>query len=150
MKQFSDSLHVYPVPDPGVSCEEILTANYNKMDLSALEDFMLRITSFLVFLNTQKDSLGAQIKILSHELNQKVYLGTQRLGEQGKYKCIDEKIALVLEAFPDVMTKSQQLSLLEAKFQRVANIPFSISKHLEIIKAKYYRRLNEEKKQPNE
>lgn len=148
MKDWSIKLGLHSVKDPVFTCEEITDLyvdSLNSITLDQLEDLMLRISSYNIYLKSRKGSLEAQIAIIKHELNKKLFLMTNNLGSDYKFKTIDEKDAIVQSMYPDIAEQKRQLSLLQAKLLRIKDIPYAIDKKLELIKLTYQRRRDESK-----
>lgn len=139
---------LYPVKYTGLTCEEIANIDYKYLQNISLEQFeeiLSKFTSYVIYLKSIKSSIEIQVQITSSDLNKRMYIETNNLGPDYKYKNIEEKIAIVRTSNEDIDNLFNSLNILKAKFIKIKDIPYSIEKKIEILKLIYHRRLSDER-----
>jgi hypothetical protein len=143
ISDWSSKTGLYPISDPVLTCDyitSITSGDINAMSLDEIEELMLKVSSYNVYLKSQKASTEAQIYIIENELNRILYFEISNLGPEFKFKSLNEKDSIVQITHPEISDLKRKLSLLKAKLFRIKDVPFAIDKKLELIKLKYQRK----------
>ena len=113
-----------------------------EIDIAAFEELLERISSYNIFLKSQKGSLEAQIVVLDSELRRNLYLETQNVDPRNGSSWLtkEEKESLILTGNEVVKDLYRKSLVLKAKIAKIKDIPFAIDKKLELLKLKYRRR----------
>lgn len=146
MGKWTSDCGLYPVRDPIFTCDDItnITASeLENMELEEIEELMIKISSYLCYIQSIKSSIEAQLKILENPINRKISKGILSLDDRYKYCDREEKKTIVINSDLKLKSEINKLDLLKAKFARIQNMPFPISKKLDIIRAKYNRKYKE-------
>jgi len=145
---WSNKLGLHPINMPILTCEEIANINNKSLELMSFadfEDFLNRLASYNIYIKAQKGSIEAQIEIIQFELDKVLFLETNNLGNDYRYKSIDEKIAVVRTIKPDIDNQGRRLTILKAQLFKIKDMPFAIDKKIEMLRIKYTRRMASEK-----
>ena len=113
-----------------------------EIDIAAFEELLERISSYNIFLKSQKGSLEAQLVVLDSELRRTLYLETQNVDPRNGLTWLtkEEKESLILSGNEVVKDLYRKSLVLKAKIAKIKDIPFAIDKKLELLKLKYRRR----------
>lgn len=138
-------LGVHVAQDPGITVNEILEIG-NDLELDEIEELLTLLTSYNIFLKSQKGSYSAQLTIKQGELKRRLYLETQNMPKQsdnGTYLTKEEKESMVLSSKLNQL--HHDVLRLRALFDRIKDIPYAIDKKIDLLKMKYRRLLDADK-----
>jgi len=118
--------------------------NFDEIPLDEFENILLKISSYVTFLESQKGSLEAQLYIYEEEYHRMMGLATSA-GPTKKNDSLlskDEKQAFALGHREDLMEMRKKIISLKAKVTKIKNIPFAINKKIDLLTLKYKRRIH--------
>ncbi len=121
----------------------IIESGVDGISIQELEKLILKISSYNLFLKREKGLLTSRLIYLQDQLDRTLYLETQKLGEDYKYRKFEEKVALIKETNSTIQTLADRVVLAEIKVNQIKDIPGAIDAKLEILKIIYERKLNE-------
>jgi hypothetical protein len=135
---------LYPLKSPELDCNyitSITATELEKMPLEELEELMLKMASYNLFLKSLKGSIEAEIIITEADLRKDLYLQTNNLStEPGQFKTNNEKEAIVFTMDSDLNELHRHLIVLKGQLSRMKDLPFAVDTKLNIVKLKYQRR----------
>lgn len=144
-----EAIGVSPTNSFDISYKDILELGseaLEELSLTAFEELLERISSYNIFLKSQKGSLEAQAVVIEAEVRRILHLETQKLeqrrGEVWLTK--EEKEALVLEGNREVRNLHERALVLKGQILKIKDLPFAIDKKLDILKMRYRRKVNEQ------
>jgi hypothetical protein len=144
INDFMDKIGAGNIQDPGLTIEKIAQwtgQELEEMGLAELENLMITIASYNVYLKSQRSMLESKLSVLKARLSYLLGLQTQII--QQKFMSKEEKEAFALSQNAGLMSLRKECLDIEAKLLRLKDLPFSIDKELDMIKLKYTRRRDE-------
>lgn len=135
-----------PLNNPCITLENIIELDGKRlraMSFDEIEDILLKLSSYNLYLRNLKATISAQITKLETSLNRKLHKESKLL--MGKYMSRDERETTVLEMYPRLKEDEQQLVLLKMKYSKLKEIPYNIDGYIDIIKIIYRRKLDVKK-----
>lgn len=145
--EWAGKLGLHPVSQPSLNCDTIASIDYKSlqtMELTDFEELINRISSYNIYVKSQKASIEAQIEIIGSELSKTLYLETNNLPDSYRYKSPDERVAVVRTTNREIDETSRKLSILKGQFARIKDMPFAIDKKIEILRSILSRRIANE------
>lgn len=149
INDWATKIGIYPMTMPAMSCEQIITLDFKStqiMPLEQLEEIIDKIVSYNIYIKAQKGIIESQIEVLKTDVDKLLYLETNNLGDEYKYKNIDEKKAIVRTANVKIDEQYKELIKLKCKFMKIKDIPYGIDKKIEMLKMIYSRRINDSRR----
>ena len=135
-----------PVSFTGLSIsnisEKLSSVNFWTAPLEELERFMLEISAYTMFINSQKSKCICRIKYIESELNKELYLETSKLLGEGKYYNKEERLAVVYKTHNRLNKLDEQLTLLRIQYSKLKDIPEDLKNINSSIRMIYNRRRN--------
>lgn len=133
---------------PSLSFTEATAVEYDldTISLEQFEELIMEIIRYNTFLKSQKGSLEAQLVVLESRYRDSMGVETLRIvADIGNYSTKEEKEAAVLAERPDLGEIKDQIVSARAVLAKIKEAPYAIDRKLNLLEAKYKRRVNEEK-----
>jgi hypothetical protein len=143
------NLGISPPQKPEVTLDEMLEQDIDldTIELSIFEAYLEDISSYNLYLKSQKGSYEAKLRILKSEYDRLLGLQT-RAGPQssdgGGWLTKEEKEAAALAMQPDLAALRDKILILEGVWIKIKDLPWAIDKKLDLLKLKLQRRVKEE------
>ena len=131
--------------NPGLDLTNVVDMNGKElrtMPLDDLSDLVVQLSSYCLYLKSIKGTLIAQITYHENILNTAVQKKSRTLD---KFMNKEEKMSVALDSDPKLREMERQLILLQMKYHKIKEIPYSIDRQIEIIKMIFSRRISVEK-----
>lgn len=132
--------------EPASNIDNLLSITVNGLDKlanSEIDDLLLKITSYNLYLKSEKGSILAYISIMEDKRNRMLYSETQKVDTGNKYLSKEEREAIVLSLHPEVAKLNNKLVLLRAKYSKIKDIVHGIDTIIQVIRMYYNRRIND-------
>ena len=139
-------LGISPPAAPEVTFDEILSTDVDldTIPLEELEQYLLEISAYNIFLKSQKGSFEAKLKILgaeySHHMAVQTRAGPQN-SEGGGWLSKEEKEAAALQTCDGLAEMREKVLVLEGTIAKIKDLPWSIDKKLDLLTIKLRRRI---------
>jgi len=121
------------------------TLDLNTMEIGAIEEFLMKLSSYNIFLKAEKGRVTARYKYINERLKRLLYIETQRLATVNKYMTKEEKEASAITQNSDICALKEEVMELEYKLDLIKDIPYAIDGKIDTIKTIYNRRIKEGK-----
>jgi len=150
LKEWSGQLGLSPVgqhqvPDVDFAVSFGL-AGLEELSLEDLDAAMARLSSYLIYLSSQKGAIMARLSLMESVFNQHLNSVTEKmLGEGNKWRTYPERRALAIRMDSRLQQLEAKVIKLRAQSEKLRDLPHSIEVKVNILKSIYQRRVYESK-----
>jgi len=126
--------------DDIVDCE----IDFDDIELEAFEDHLMKLSSYNVFLKSQRGSFEAKLRILEAEYSRLMGLETHsgpQSSNGGGWLTGVEKESYALSNRADLRSYKEEIVALQAKLAKMKDIPYAVDKHIDLLTIKLRRRI---------
>lgn len=151
VRSWGDQLGVLPIninAPPNIDFVLNISSNDLKdMEFSEIDEVLLKISSYSLYLSAQASALSSRIMVLESDFNQKVNTATEKMLHQKSYKTFSERYALAIRTSAELQKLQTKLVGLKAKLRLIEKLPQAIDNKLWSLRAMYKRKVNEARTQ---
>lgn len=130
-----------PQEDKLRSAIELSTIQLDNMPLVDLDEFLLVLSNYYVFLGSEIGRLSARAKFLNDELQFKVSKKTSAIGGG----TADERKALIVSLDESLSELNRKLTITRAKTQQLSPVYDAIKVKIDSLRRIYFRRTTEKR-----
>lgn len=112
-----------------------------------LDSAINRLSSYVIYLSSQKGSLIAYLGLLEAKFNQQLHTITEQNYDSRSFKKFEERKALALRTHSDLRKLEAKIIKTRAKLEKIKEMPHAIELKINMLKNMYQRRVYEEKQQ---
>ena len=115
-------------------------SNLVNVPLEKLDEIILKINAYNLYLNATKGKLLARIGYVEDKVKRKLGVESSKL--INKYKSKDEREAIALKMNEDLNSMNEKLLTLRSMYAHIKDIPYSIDAIIRSMTILYHRKAN--------
>lgn len=145
MKEWSEQLGLSPIGQHQVPDVDFAVS----FGLSGLEDLsfedldaaMVRLSSYLIYLSSQKGSVMARLSLIESSFNQRLNAATEKMLGDNRWRTYPERRALAIRLDSRLRELEAKVMKLKAQAEKLRDLPHSIEVKVNVLKSAYQRKV---------
>lgn len=148
LKEWSGELGITPVSDDGLpSMNYVLKvgSQFDEMGFEEMDEALDKVSAYQAYIASQKGSLESLLGLLKRDYDQQLHTATEKLTGGKKFRTYEERKALAINMSGALQKKGLKVARVQARFDRIKDLPRTIETRLLVLRKIYERKVNEDR-----
>ncbi len=120
-------------------------SKFDDLGFEEMDEAVDKVSSYCVYVASQKSSFESMLGLLKRKFDQRLHTATDKLIGGKKFRTYEERKAVAINMDHKLQAMSLKIAKLQAKFDRIRDLPRTIESRLVVLRKIYERRVNEDR-----
>lgn len=120
-------------------------SKFDDLGFEEMDEAVDKVSSYCVYVASQKSGFESMLGLLKRKFDQRLHTATDKLIGGKKFRTYEERKAVAINMDHKLQKMSLKIAKLQAKFDRIRDLPRTIESRLVVLRKIYERRVNEER-----